>query len=144
MEGREIGGERMRVLRTIVQVAILWLYYYVGVLIVEWTGVFIPASIIGLILLWISLTLNLINVKFIQDGAGFLIGFLTLFFIPTTVGVIEYPELLTSAGMLLILAVILSTSVTLVVTGKVSQWIEKKEQLIDEEVSVDGSHSRDY
>lgn len=134
----------MRVLRTTVQVAILWLYYYVGVFIVEWTGVFIPSSIIGLILLWISLTLNIIHVKFIQDGAGFLIGFLTLFFIPTTVGVIEYPELLTSAGMLLILAVILSTAVTLVVTGKVSQWIEKKEQLIDEEVSVDGSHSGDY
>ncbi len=152
----------MNVLRIILQILIIWLFYYAGVLIVEWTGVFIPPSIIGLVLLWVCLMLNIVKVKWIQNGAGFLISFLTLFFIPTTVGIIEYPELSTLAGVLLMLAVILSTLVTLFITGKTAQWIEKKEtelehrkQLIEkeepimelsmeQEVMQSDSASRDY
>ncbi|WP_431029341.1 CidA/LrgA family protein [Lysinibacillus sp. LZ02] len=123
----------MRVIRTIAQICILWVFYYIGVLIVEWTGIFIPPSIVGLVLLWGLLTLNVINVKYIQDGAGFLIAFLTLFFIPSTVGVVEYPELLTVSGLLLVLAVFLSTVITIIIAGKVSQFIEQKEQAVKEE-----------
>lgn len=117
----------MRVIQIILQIGILWIFYYAGVLIVELTGIFIPASIIGLVLLWVAMLLNIVNVKWIQDGAGFMIGFLTLFFVPTTVGVIEYPELLTKDGALLVLAVVLSTIITIVCTGKVSLFVEKKE-----------------
>ncbi|MGM9943498.1 MAG: CidA/LrgA family protein [Lysinibacillus sp.] len=118
----------MKIIRTIAQIAILWVFYYIGVLIVEWTNIFIPPSIIGLVLLWALLMLNIINVKLIQDGASFLIAFLTLFFIPSTVGVVEYPELLTLSGVLLVLAVFVSTVIVIIVTGKVSQYIERKEQ----------------
>ena len=124
----------MRIIRMIAQIAILWVFYYIGVLIVEWTNIFIPPSIIGLVLLWALLMLNIINVKLIQDGASFLIAFLTLFFIPSTVGVVEYPELLTLSGLLLVLAVFVSTVIVIVVTGKVSQFIERKEQEVKEDV----------
>ena len=135
MEGidRE-GGYNMRIIRTIAQIAILWVFYYIGVLIVEWTNIFIPPSIIGLVLLWALLMLNIINVKLIQDGASFLIAFLTLFFIPSTVGVVEYPELLTVSGLLLVLAVFVSTVMVIILTGKVSQFIERKEQEVKEDV----------
>ena len=124
----------MRIIRTIAQIGILWVFYYIGVLIVEWTNIFIPPSIIGLVLLWALLMTNVINVKLIQDGASFLIAFLTLFFIPSTVGVVEYPELLTLSGLLLVLAVFVSTVIVIVVTGKVSQFIERKEQEVKEDV----------
>ena len=70
----------MRAIRIIFQVSILWLFYYIGVFIVELTGIFIPASIIGLVLLWGAMLLNIINVKWIQDGAGFMIGFFNAVF----------------------------------------------------------------
>ena len=124
----------MRIIRTIAQIAILWVFYYIGVLIVEWTNIFIPPGIIGLVLLWALLMMNIINVKLIQDGASFSIAFLTLFFIPSTVGVVEYPELLTLSGLLLVLAVFVSTVIVIVVTGKVSQFIERKEQEVKEDV----------
>ena len=117
----------MQIIRTIVQIGILTIYYYLGVVIVNWTGIFIPASIVGLILLWLSLYFKLIKVQYIQDGATFFLAFLTLFFIPSTVGVVDHPELLSKAGLYLILAVILSTLVAIALTGKWSQWIEKKE-----------------
>ena len=124
----------MRIIRMIAQIAILWVFYYIGILIVEWTNIFIPPSIIGLVLLWALLMLNIINVKLIQDGASFLIAFLTLFFIPSTVGVVEYPELLTISGLLLVLAVFISTVMVIIITGKVSQFIERKEQEVKEDV----------
>lgn len=121
------GGREVQVLRILMQIIILFIYYYIGVFIVTVTGIIIPASIIGLILLWLSLYFKVLKVEFIQDGAGFLLTFLTLFFIPSTVAVINYPELLTKEGAYLIIAVILSTLLTIVVSGKVSQLIEKKE-----------------
>lgn len=117
----------MQIIRTIVQIGILTIYYYLGVVIVNWTGIFIPASIVGLILLWLSLYFKLIKVQYIQDGATFFLAFLTLFFIPSTIGVVDHPELLSKAGLYLILAVIISTLFTIALTGKWSQWIEKKE-----------------
>ena len=117
----------MRVIQIIAQVCILWVFYYIGVLIVKLTNIFIPASIIGLVLLWLAMTFNIVKVKWIQDGAGFMIGFLTLFFVPSTVGIIEYPELLTKEGILLIVAVIISSIFTIIVTGRLSLFIEKRE-----------------
>lgn len=133
----------MIIIRTIAQMCILWLFYFIGLLIVEWTNIIIPASIIGLVLLWLLLMFKVINVKLIQEGASTLIAFMTLFFIPSTVGVIEYPELLTTAGLLLVLAVIFSTAITIIVTGKVSRLIERKEQDVKEEVGhVSSNHHR--
>ena len=117
----------MQVIRIIAQIGILALYYIVGDFIVKVTGLIIPGSIIGLVLLWASLYFNILPKKFIQEGVSFLLAFLTLFFIPSTVAVIKYPELLTKTGVLLMVAVIISTIFTLVVTGKISQYIEKRE-----------------
>lgn len=117
----------MHIIRVIAQIGILTIYYLIGDLIVRKTGLIIPGSIIGLVLLWLSLYFKVLPTKFIQEGVSFLLAFLTLFFIPSTVAVINYPELLTKTGLLFMLAVIISTIFTLVLTGKVSQYIEKRE-----------------
>jgi len=117
----------VNIIRTITQIGIIIVFYLVGQAIVNITGIIIPGSIIGLVLLWLALFFKVLNVKYIQQGASFLLLYLTLFFIPSTVAVINYPELLTISGGLLILAVIISTLVTMAITGKVSQLIEKKE-----------------
>ena len=122
----------MRIIRIIIQIGILSIYYYLGTLIVNWTQIIIPPSIIGLVLLWLSLYFKLIKADYIKDGAGFLIAFLTLFFIPSTVGVIEYPELLTLHGVYLVLAVIISTLLAIFISGKVCLWIERKEKVNQE------------
>ncbi|MEK4629700.1 MAG: CidA/LrgA family protein [Solibacillus sp.] len=129
----------MNVIRTIVQIGIIILFYFIGETIVKLTGIVIPGSIIGLVLLWLALFFNVLNVKYIQKGASFLLAFLTLFFIPSTVAVINYPELLTISGGLLIVAVILSTIFALIVAGKVSKYIEIKEQRMKEESNVDAA-----
>ncbi|WBF56384.1 CidA/LrgA family protein [Lysinibacillus sp. JK80] len=117
----------LRAVRIIVQIGILTIFYYMGVGIVSYLHIPLPGSVIGLLLLALSLNFKIIKVEYIQDGAGFLIGILTLFFIPATVGVIDYPELMTFTGLLIILAVIASTLISIYVTGLLTQLIEKRE-----------------
>lgn len=117
----------MKLIRICLQIAILWIFYLVGDLIVNLLHIKFPGSIIGLILLWGALHFKLLNIKFVLDGASFLITFLTLFFIPSTVGIIQYPELLTVKGMLLLVAVLVSSIFAFVITGKFASYIEKLE-----------------
>lgn len=126
----------MKIIRIIVQVGILNIFYYIGVGIVSLLHLPFPASIVGLLLLALSLQFKIIKVEYIQDGAGFLIGVLTLFFIPATVGVIDYPQLWTSTGLLVMLAVTVSTLIVIYVTGSISQVIERKEAAKKETATV--------
>ncbi|QDQ01555.1 CidA/LrgA family protein [Lysinibacillus fusiformis] len=128
----------MRVVRIIVQIGILNIFYYMGVGIVSLLHLPLPGSVIGLLLLALSLNFKIIKVEYIQDGAGFLIGILTLFFIPATVGVIDYPELWSKTGLLIILAVIASTLVSIYITGLLCQFIEKKEAAKKEAIVEEG------
>lgn len=88
----------------------------------------IPGSIIGFLLLFGCLHFKIIRVTYIKEGAGFILVVLPLFFIPSTVGVIQYPELLSLKGMMLIIIVIVSTLLTMVVAGHASQWLEMKKE----------------
>ena len=126
----------MRIIRTILQIAILYIFYYIGVLIVELTHLPLPASVIGLLVLFVCLQLKWIKVEYIKEGAGFLIAFMTLFFIPPMIGIIEYPQLLSVKGLILIGTVIFSTIFVIYFTGVVSQKIEKKELEIKEKKAL--------
>lgn len=87
----------------------------------------LPGSIIGLIILLLLLLFKIIPKEFVADGATFLLSVLTLLFIPATVGVINYPELLSLHGVVLVIIVVLSTIFAIGVTGKFAQRMEKKE-----------------
>lgn len=117
----------MKVIRIIAQILILYGFYYVGVFIVKFTHLPLPPSILGLLLLFICLQRNWIKVDYIKEGAAFLIGFMTLFFIPPMVGIIKYPELFSVDGTLLMVSVIVSTLFAILLTSIICQWIEKKE-----------------
>ena len=134
----------MKIIRTIAQIAILYGFYYIGVFIVQLTGLPLPASIIGLVLLFITLQLKWIKVEMIQLGASFLIGFMTLFFIPPMIGIINYPQLLSMDGIILMATVVFSTVFAIYITSILSQKIEKKERFLKEEkegeVAIDSTH----
>ena len=117
----------MRIIRTIAQILILYVFYYIGVLIVKLTSLPLPASILGLVLLALCLKMKWVKVEYIREGAGFLIAFMTLFFIPAIVGIIDYPELLSVEGILLLGTVFVSTLFAILMSSKFSEIIEKKE-----------------
>lgn len=104
----------------------------------------IPGSIIGLILLIICLSVKIIPVKMIEDGAGFLLSFLPLLFIPTMTGVINYPSLFSASGAALFLIIVLSTIVTMIAAGYASQLLEHKANQRKEKRSAASMYRNPY
>ncbi len=117
----------MRIIRIIAQIGILYFFYYAGVFLVQITHLPLPASIVGLLILVGCLQLKWVKIEYIRDGAGFLLGSMTLFFIPAMIGIIDYPQLLSMNGLILIASVIISTLLTIYIAGILSQKIERKE-----------------
>ncbi|MBS7345036.1 MAG: CidA/LrgA family holin-like protein [Caryophanon sp.] len=122
----------MKWLKIMIQLAVLFVFNEIGKWLVDVLNVVLPGSIMGLILLWICLYTGIIKVQWIEAGAGFLLMYLTLFFIPTTIGVINYPELLSGAGIYLMVAVVISTVIAIAVAGVSTKQLEKKEQAMKE------------
>ncbi|MGG1572836.1 CidA/LrgA family holin-like protein [Fictibacillus sp. NRS-1165] len=116
----------MKAIRIILQIVILSAFSMLGEAVHHFFHLPIPGSIIGLILLLTGLSIKMVPVKLIEDGAGFLLSFLPLLFIPAMAGVINYPSLFSGNGALLMLIVVLSTIVTMVAAGIASQWLEQK------------------
>ena len=114
----------LKIGKIIVQIGVLYLFSFIGTWIVQLLHIPLPGSIIGLILLLIGLVSGVIPPWFIKEGAGFLIAILTLLFVPATVGIMQYPQLLSGYGVLLVLIVCMSTCIAFVVTGKIAKKME--------------------
>ena len=86
----------------------------------------IPGSIIGLVLLFLLLITKIIPEKWIMEGANLLLSVMTLFFVPATVGIMNYFHIFQGKGSLLILLIILSTVLVMLSSGFVAEKWNKK------------------
>ena len=116
----------------IIQISGLYLLNLIGESIASLLKLPLPGSIVGLILLYLCLHFKVIPEKYIKLGAGFLLAILPLFFIPATVGVIQYPEFLSGKGITLVLIVMVSTLLTMFIAGRVSELYEEKKRIREE------------
>lgn len=133
----------MKILTIVLQICILYIFSFIGTFIQNLFHLVIPGSIIALLLLFICLCLKIVPEKWIENGAVFLLSILMLLFIPTTVGIMNYPSLLSIHGVLLVVAILLSTIISIAIAGTASQFFEKKAQKRkdDKECHKSFSHS---
>ena len=106
-------------------------FYLIGELLQSFFNIPLPGSIIGFLLLFAALMLKVYRLEWIESGAHFVLAFLPLYFIPATVGVIEYGELFSGKGMLLIPIVVVSTLLTMAAAGWISQYVAKRKERSD-------------
>lgn len=116
----------MKIFMITIQVIGLYLFNLLGEVISSLLKLPLPGSIVGLLLLFLCLHYKIIPEKYIKEGVGFLLALLPLFFIPATVGIIQYPEFLSGKGIILIVVVMISTFITMIVAGRVSERYEEK------------------
>lgn len=116
----------MKVMKTVIQIAILFLFYYIGVWLQQALHLFIPGSVIGLALMFLCLLTGVMRVSWIQEGAGFMVTHLALFFIPATVGILNYYDLFVGKGVLLIVITIISSLLVMGSAGFISEKIATK------------------
>ena len=86
----------------------------------------IPASIYGLILLFILLKSGVLNLGQIEDVGGLLLELMPLLLVPASVSFLTVLD--TIQGMLLPVLImgLVGTTVVMFVTGSVSQWVIRR------------------
>ncbi len=87
----------------------------------------IPASIYGLVILFLCLQFKLIALSSVRETGYFLIEIMPLMFIPATVGLLDAWPSLRPVLLPIISIIVVSTFVVMVVSGRVTQLAMRTE-----------------
>ena len=109
----------------ILQCAVLFAFLAVGELIVWATHIPIPSSIIGMLLLALSLKTGIVRLMWVDKVADFLVKNLGFFFVPAGVGLIKCLGLIKNQWIPIVGASVVSTFLILAVTGWVHQFVRR-------------------
>jgi holin-like protein len=96
-----------------------------GELVVFLTGVKLPSSIIGMLLLTLFLKLKWVKLEWVQGLCDFLVANLGFFFVPPGVALMLYFDLISAQFVPIVVATVVSTILVLVVTGWVHQLMRR-------------------
>lgn len=107
------------------QCAILFGCLALGELLIWLTGIKLPSSIIGMLLLTLFLKLKWIKLEWVQGLSNFLVANLGFFFVPPGVALMLYFNVIKAQFVPILLATLISTILVLVVTGWVHQLMRK-------------------
>lgn len=118
--------------KIILQIGLLGVMYMIGSAIQQYFQLFVPGSVIGLILLFLLLTSGVFKAKWIESGAQFMMRHIVVFFIPAIVGVMVYYKVFSGKGSFLIVTTLLSTILVMGVSGVLSERLHKKQVKEDE------------
>ena len=83
----------------------------------------IPASIYGMVLLFVGLVTGVVKLSSVKDTGKFLIEIMPLLFIPATVGLIESWARMQDFLVAIIVISLVSTVVVAAVSGRITQFI---------------------
>lgn len=86
----------------------------------------IPASVYGIVLLFLALCLKLIKLEQVKDVGNFLISILPVLFVSPAVGILENWGLIKVNLLPIVLLVMASTVLTFGLSGSVTQWILRR------------------
>ena len=102
---------------------------YVGMLLSKILHLPLPGTILSLLLLFFMLQFKILKLEKIENAGNFLLLNMTIFFMPPTVKIIDSYELLEKDLFKIIVIIIVSTFLTMGITGKVVQlMIDLKER----------------
>lgn len=122
----------MKIIQICVQILIITTFFLIGNTIHSYAHLPIPGSVIGLVLLFLALYLRIISLKAVDVGAKLLTAELLLFFIPSAVGIMNYPDLFGIVGIKLIIIIFISTVFVMMGTGVTAHFLSRKKVQTDD------------
>jgi len=87
----------------------------------------IPASVYGMVLLFLALATKLLPKEAVKETGGFLVSILPLLFVVPIVGLVSNFDLIAQNLFPIVITIALPTVITFAVSGLVTQWLLKKE-----------------
>ena len=86
----------------------------------------IPASVYGLVLLFLALCCGLVKVEQVKEAGGFLTSILSLLFVAPTVSIVEHWGLIRPNLLPIALLIVATTVLTFGISGRIAQSLAKK------------------
>lgn len=86
----------------------------------------IPGSVIGMFLLFFALQFRILKIRDVEQVGSFLLGNLSLLFVPAGVGLMVSFHYIQHSWWILLLITVLSTSISIVFIGRLVQWMKRK------------------
>jgi holin-like protein len=117
---------------------LLLVYQVIGEVIAHWIDWGLPGPVLGLLLMWPSLSVPWVRQQ-VQAVADFLLANLSLLFIPVGVGVILHLDVLVGIWWQVTLALVVSTVLGLMTTVLLLRWLMRHTQA-DQNTDVGSGH----
>ena len=105
--------------------------YFVSEIISKLLNLPVPGSIIGMILLFVLLTSNIIKIEKVENLANFFLDHLAFFFIPASVGLMTSFGALKGSILKIVILCILTTIIVLSATALTVEFICKKKSKLE-------------
>ena len=83
----------------------------------------IPASIYGLVILFVALMTGIIKLEHVKETGKFLIEIMPLMFIPAAVGLLDSWNVLKPIWLPVVAITLITTVLVMAVTGRVTQFV---------------------
>lgn len=110
-------------MKYIKQLLIIFIFSFIGDVLNHLIPLPIPASIYGMVLLFIALSTKLIKLKQVETTAEFLLSIMLIFFVPASVGIIDTFFAHGSSILPIVVIAFISTLAVMAATGLVSQFV---------------------
>ncbi|KUM41588.1 CidA/LrgA family protein [Pseudomonas sp. EpS/L25] len=115
-----------RYLRLALELCALGALWGLGTLLANYFAWPVPGGVVGLAMLLLLLAARIVEPEWLQGGVRVLLGEMLLFFIPALLSLLDYGPLLRHEGVRILLAILLSTVLTMVATALAVDWMFRR------------------
>lgn len=115
--------DRMKkIFKIAVQIAIIYTIYWAGNLVSSLMShiIVIPGNIIGMVILLVLLTANILKLSMIEETSSFMLKYMGFFFVPLSVGIMESYKLIQDSIIQIIIILVISCILVMYVSCKVT------------------------
>ncbi len=110
-------------MKYIKQFGIILAVSFLGEILHQYIPLPIPASIYGIIILFVCLEWKILPVSAVKETSSFFIEIMPIMFIPAAVGLLDSWQIIQTSWVSYTVITVLSTFVVMVVSGKVVQLV---------------------
>lgn len=111
---------------------LIYLCLYAGIFVASLLPIVIPGSIIGMLILFVLLSLQILPAKWVKPSCHLLIRYMALLFVPIGVGVMQYYDVLKAQFGPVVVSCLISTLVVLVIVSWSSHLVHCERKVIGE------------
>ncbi|AIR67230.1 CidA/LrgA family protein [Cedecea neteri] len=111
---------------------LIYLCLYAGIFVASLLPIVIPGSIIGMLILFVLLSLQILPAKWVKPSCHLLIRYMALLFVPIGVGVMQYYDVLKAQFGPVVVSCLISTLVVLIIVSWSSHLVHGERKVIGE------------